>query len=179
MKKLITLFILVVSQKSFALNLFCQQNPRDVRFELTVSQQKVKLFVYSPLGYSYLPMMDIPVSESSIAQLKYQTGQLRPLGDQFWAEWNRKDCKYQIDSNLPDTMLECGKAEKSSTDKIEFLTFTIASLTDQSFAGTWKTLRFRMSLSAKGDYGSDYFFISLSVPKKSCGISKSPLKTNL
>ncbi len=179
MKKLILLSILFVAQKTFALQLYCQQNPRDVRFELTLSEQRVKLFVYSPLGYSYLTMMDIPVSESSLTHLKYQTGQLRPLGDQFWAEWNIKDCKYQIDSNLPETMLECGKAEKSSADQIEFLTFTIASLTEQSFAGTWKTLRFRMSLSAIGDYGSDYFFISLSAPKKSCGISKSPLKNDL
>ncbi len=179
MNKSITFLVFIVAQNVFALNMFCQQNPRDVRFELTISEQKVKLLVYSPLGYSYLPMMDAPVSESSISHLKYQTGQLRPLGDQFWAEWNVKDCKYQIDLSLAEPMLECGKAGKTSTDKIEFLTFTIATITDQSLAGTFKNLRFRMSLSAEGEYGSDYFFIALNAPKKSCGISKSPLKANL
>ncbi len=168
-----------MAQNVFALNMFCQQHPRDVRFELTINDQKVKLLVYSPLGYSYLPMIDVPVSESSLTHLKYQTGQLRPLGDQFWAEWNVKDCKYQIDLGLAEPMLECGKAEKSSTEKIDFLTFTIATITDQSFTGTFKTFRFRMSLSAVGEYGSDYFFVALSAPKKSCGISKSPLKTYL
>ena len=168
-----------ISQRLYSQTLICQQDHRDVRVELYITQEKVKLMVMSPMGYSFLQFLDTPVSASSINQLTYQAEQLKPLGDAFWVEWKRDSCQFKIETPLKNPMLECGKADKSSVDKFEFLSFTIATLTEESFAGIWKSLRFRMSVAVDGKWGSDTFFISLPIHEQAClSVDKQKKKTS-
>ena len=169
MCKVILVLGLLMTQIALSKTIICQQAARDVRLELYQTPEKLKVFVLNPLGYSYLNFMDQPVSESSLDHIKYQADSLRPLGASFWAEWNTKDCKVQISNPLKDTMVECSaKAIASSNDKIDFLSLTVSTLTDQSFSGTWKSIRFRMTVSTEGKYGSDFFFMAIPVYEQGC-----------
>lgn len=170
--RILFLFLFIVSfQRIDARTLICQQNPRDVRIEFSQTPDKIKLYVRSPLGYSYLTFMDAPVSESSLKQLEYQAQQMKPLGDLFWVEWAPEKCRVQIESPLKNTMIECGKAEKSSSPEIDFLTLSVATLTDESFSGVWKSLRFRMGVSVQGPFGADTFFLAIPTSERSCVLS--------
>ncbi len=169
MCKVILVLCLLMAQMAFAKTIICQQAARDVRLELYQTPDKVKLFVLNPLGYSYLNFIDQPVSEANLENIKYQVDSLRPLGASFWAEWDAKNCKVQITKPLKDTMIECSaKATASSNDKIDFLSLVVSTLTDQSFSGTWKSLRFRMTVSTEGKYGSDFFFMAIPVYEQGC-----------
>lgn len=169
MIKAILVLSLLVAQVAFAKTIICQQAARDVRLELYQTDEKIKLFVLNPLGYSYLSFLDQPVSEANLGNIQYQADSLRPLGHSFWAEWRARDCKVQIATPLKDTMVECSnQAIAASSDKINFLTLNISTLTDQSFSGTWKSLRFRMTVSTEGKFGTDFFFISVPVYEQGC-----------
>lgn len=169
MCKIVFIISLFVAQVTFSKTIICQQAARDVRVELYQTPEKVKIFVLNPLGYSYLNFMDQPVSEAHLGNLQYQADSLRPLGASFWAEWSAQDCKVQIEKPLKNTQIECSaKAVASSNDKIDFLSLTVSTLTDQSFSGTWKSLRFRMTVSTEGKYGSDFFFMAIPVYEQGC-----------
>lgn len=172
--KIVSIFLLLwMTRNAYAEALICQEDPRDVRVELYLTPEKVKLFVMSPLGYAQLRFLDIPVSASMMSQLQYQSEQLKSLGDQFWVEWKASDCRYKIESPLKETMLECGKAEKSSSDKVDFLSFAIATLSESSFAGSTNSLRFRMTTAVEGKWGWDSFFVSIPLDQRACRVFKN------
>jgi hypothetical protein len=165
--------ILILFTLAFAVtvrgqSLFCQVDPRDVRVELSLGQEKIKLTILSPMGYSSLAFLDMPVSQKSLDQLIYQADQMSPLGNQFWVQWKAESCRKKVDLSSKKIILECDSAESSSSKNIEFLSFAVATLSEETLSGVWKSFRFRMGVAVEGKWGTDYFFISIPMREQGC-----------
>jgi hypothetical protein len=151
----------------------CQQNPRDIRIELRADSTEVSILVFSPMGYDFLPMFESPASKQGLEHMKYQTEQLKALGDRFQVKWKRQDCEIDLKSPLDMTRIQCSRAESSSPSTVSFDFFSVSTLSDHSFAGTWKSLRFRFATSVDGKWGVDSFFVSIPISESAChSISK-------
>lgn len=162
------LFLLLLPFFIHAKGMVCQDNPRNVRIEVEIHDAKLQLRVWSPLGYQYLPQFEGPFSASQIPWMQYQTKQLSVLGDRFKVTWPLENCHYQVGPTKRDTRIECNGPSESSAPEVEFYTLNISSLNEISFARDFSTRRFRTTVGRVGEYGLDFFFVSMAVADSFC-----------
>lgn len=166
MKRILSLLLLPFL--AHGTGMVCQENPRSVRIEIEIADQKLQLRVWSPLGYKYLPQFEGPVSASQLPWMKYQTEQLSVLGDNFKVTWPLESCQYQIGPSTKATWVECQGHPESSVPGVNFYVLSLSHLNESSFAGEMSTRRFRTTVSREGEYGSDFFFVSMAVANSFC-----------
>jgi hypothetical protein len=160
--------VFILFELASARQIRCQQNPRDVGVIVNQEASKVSIQVHSPLGFDYLPLIEGPIRASMKGWMEYQFQQLKILGSDFRVEFPSSKCEWNASKSSKISSLLCTEALAGDIQNLRFHTLSVSQVNEKGVKLETYYRKFRLSVSVKGEFGEDTFFISIPVPELGC-----------